>query len=228
MQSESIALLTKAVVKVQSQLTGVSKDATNPFFNSKYATLDACWDVIRPLLAENGLAIIQTTEMVENGAVLVTRLCHESGEWVRGDYPLNPVKNDPQGLGSSTTYARRYSLQAIIGLTPADDDGNAATGNTQSKAKTTPAAARKTRGGTAAPVKTINDLTETEYSQMRTMFAALINEPFDMKQEEIEKACLPEGVKSFADVTKKDFPDVMMNMAKMKSTWEYEHEEEAF
>ena len=37
------------------------------------------------------------------------------------------MRNDPQGIGSALTYARRYALQAIAGVAAEDDDdGNAA------------------------------------------------------------------------------------------------------
>jgi hypothetical protein len=55
-------------------------------------------------------------------------LCHNSGEWVRGRLAMRPVKADPQGVGSCITYARRYSLAAIVGVAPEDDDGNIASG----------------------------------------------------------------------------------------------------
>ena len=38
---------------------------------------------------------------------------------------MKPAKNDPQGIGSTLTYARRYSLSAFLNLnTGDDDDGN--------------------------------------------------------------------------------------------------------
>lgn len=39
---------------------------------------------------------------------------------------MRPAKNDPQGIGSCISYARRYALSAIIGGYAADDDGNGA------------------------------------------------------------------------------------------------------
>jgi hypothetical protein len=64
----------------------------------------------------------------DNNSVLETTLYHTSGEWISGTQLVNPVKNDPQGLGSAITYARRYSLSAILGLvSDDDDDANTAT-----------------------------------------------------------------------------------------------------
>lgn len=54
---------------------------------------------------------------------------HESGEWIEYDpIKMKPVKNDPQSIGSAITYAKRYALSAIFGITSdQDDDGNEAT-----------------------------------------------------------------------------------------------------
>jgi hypothetical protein len=66
--------------------------------------------------------------LIEGNSVLETTLYHTSGEWISGTQLVNPVKNDPQGLGSAITYARRYSLSAILGLvSDDDDDANTAT-----------------------------------------------------------------------------------------------------
>jgi len=58
---------------------------------------------------------------------------------------LNPVKNDPQSIGSAITYARRYSISTMLGLVQSDDDGNAASGKS-SKQKTMDEAAENSQG----------------------------------------------------------------------------------
>src|SRR5690606_24979315 len=82
--------------------------------------------------------IVQQTDIEDARTVLITRLVHESGEWIAGKYPIHPVKADPQGEGSALTYARRYALMAIAGIAPEDDDGNAAVKAAQAQAKVTP------------------------------------------------------------------------------------------
>jgi hypothetical protein len=67
-------------------------------------------------------------EPVQDQCAVTTTLLHVSGEWIRGTIQMKPVKNDPQAVGSCITYARRYSLAAIVGVSPADDDGNAGSG----------------------------------------------------------------------------------------------------
>jgi hypothetical protein len=63
---------------------------------------------------------------------------HESGQWISGRYPLKPVKaDDPQAMGSAMTYARRYTLAAILGIVTEDDDAEEAMGRqSETKQKT--------------------------------------------------------------------------------------------
>lgn len=127
MKSEKVDLLVKALIKAKCAFGPVVKSRENPFFKSKYADLSAIEEAVRGALDLNGLCVVQTTEVLAAGSVLVTTLYHESGQWVSGQYPLNPVKNDPQGMGSAVTYGRRYALSALLGIVAdEDDDGNAA------------------------------------------------------------------------------------------------------
>jgi hypothetical protein len=134
-QSESIAALAAALSKAQADITGALKDSANPFFKSKYADLASCWDACRKQLAANNLAVIQTTEIGETGAILVTTLAHSSGEWMRGYLPILTKDAGPQGQGSGITYARRYALAAIVGLAQIDDDAEAAQARGKPEAK---------------------------------------------------------------------------------------------
>lgn len=128
MQSESIAALAAALSKAQGDITGALKDSSNPFFKSKYADLASCWDACRAQLSENGLAVIQTTDIIADRPVLVTTLAHSSGEWIKSITPILTKDDSPQAQGSGITYARRYALAAIVGLAQIDDDAEAAQG----------------------------------------------------------------------------------------------------
>ncbi len=126
--SPQIGNLVKALVQVQSKLKPAKKDSQNPFFKSYYSDLASVWDSSRELLAANGLAIIQYGGPDQT---LVTTLAHVSGEWISGIYPLVTSKDrDPQSLGASTTYARRYCLAAILGVVSDDDDAESAVDRT--------------------------------------------------------------------------------------------------
>ena len=123
--SESIKNISLALLNFQSKLKGVSKDSTNPFFKSKYASLSHIQETIQNPLIDCGLVYTQNP-VGENG--LTTMLIHaESGEFFKSTYEMKPEKNTPQGKGSCLTYQKRYTLSAILGLnTDYDDDGNEA------------------------------------------------------------------------------------------------------
>lgn len=131
-KSESISNLAVALVKFNSEVAAISKDADNPFFKNKYATLDNIIDGIRPVLTKHGLSVLQIPGGDGEKVIMKTLLLHESGEWIESDpFIMTPIKNDPQAVGSCVTYARRYSLAAFLSLnTGEDDDGNKATHKT--------------------------------------------------------------------------------------------------
>jgi hypothetical protein len=125
--SDSIKELATALAKAQGELMGAKKDTANPFFKSKYADLASIVEALKACFPKYGLAYVQTICTSEDGVGVETILMHASGEWVKGDPFYLPVnKADAQGFGSCATYARRYSLAAISGVAPEDDDGNAA------------------------------------------------------------------------------------------------------
>jgi len=124
--SETLGALAAALAKAQGEMTGAIKDATNPFFKSTYADLESVWEACRIPLSQNGLAVTQLMDHDVSGPILITTLMHASGEWVSSAYPIRPMKDDPQALGSCTTYARRYSLAAIVGIVQTDDDAEGA------------------------------------------------------------------------------------------------------
>ena len=112
------------------------KDRSNPAFKSKYADLGACIDAVEDALLANGIAAYHESSEDPAGITVECILLHESGESIRGGKLHVPaVKHDPQGFGSAMTYARRYSLMAVCGIAPEDDDGNAASKATQASAK---------------------------------------------------------------------------------------------
>lgn len=127
-KSENIGQLAAALAKAQGQMKFAAKDANNPFFKSKYADLASVIEAIKVPLSANGIAFVQATDFEDSAVIVETILLHESGEWISGRLRMQPTKNDPQGVGSAVTYAKRYGLQALAGVPSDDDDGNAATG----------------------------------------------------------------------------------------------------
>ena len=120
--------LAKALTAFHTELPKVGKGSTNPAFKSKYADLADIVSVVLPALAKQGLAWFTTPHVSDDGFVLEYELRHTSGEAITGSWPLpDPEKATPQQMGSAVTYAKRYTLSAVTGIAPdEDDDGNAA------------------------------------------------------------------------------------------------------
>ena len=113
--------LAAALAKAQGAMNNASMNRINPHFKSKYADLAALWDAVRKPLSDNGLSVVQ---IIRDGR-LHTMLLHTSGQRLCSDYPL-PATARPQEMGSALTYARRYSLSALVGIAAdEDDDANA-------------------------------------------------------------------------------------------------------
>lgn len=138
--SPTLASLAVALSAAQGELTDAIKTSFNPGFKSKYADLAEVLQTVRPVLSKHGLSIVQAPGMYtkESGTVAVTTLLlHKSGEYVRDTLYVPVSKPDAQGLGSATTYGRRYGLAAIVGISQDDDDGNAAVGRVKAPQRDT-------------------------------------------------------------------------------------------
>lgn len=145
-------------------------DKSNQAYGYKYADLSDLLKIARPLLASNGLSVVQFPSFVAwpkehhvelpdvkgfipylVGEVRVeSTLSHSSGQWMR-DVLIMPVETKKgmslaQCIGMAITYARRYSFAAIVGMTQADDD--AAMGGFNGSAS---AGAGAPQGGRSAP-----------------------------------------------------------------------------
>lgn len=127
--SESVKELFGALSKFRAQVKQPAKTAKNPYFNSKYVTLEGVMQAIDAALPGTGLAYSQLVEDGADGASVATLVTHSSGEWMLyGPLTLAPTKRDPQGQGSAITYAKRYQLASAFGISSdVDDDGNAGT-----------------------------------------------------------------------------------------------------
>lgn len=121
--SESIKNIAAALCKFQQECDSPKKTAKNPHFKSKYAPLEEIIKVATPTMASNGLSHFQSTSSDGDSVVVTTVLMHTSGEFIESDPLRLPMgKATAQGAGSSLTYARRYSLCAILGIAAEEDD----------------------------------------------------------------------------------------------------------
>lgn len=117
--SESIALISAALHKFHSQMGKVGKDAVNPHFKNKYASLSNIIDATQKHLTDCDLSILQLP-CLEG---LTTILLHKSGEYISAT-SATPSKDatNPQALGSALTYAKRYAYAGILNLNIDEDD----------------------------------------------------------------------------------------------------------
>jgi hypothetical protein len=146
-KSDSVTKIAKAVLGVQKDLKPAFKGSNNPYFKSKYADLNACWDAVRDLLQKNDLVLIQMPgTSVDMRPTLTTLLLHTSGEYLMDEAILLIDKQNAQGYGSAVTYYRRYGLSAVLGLiSDEDDDGNAASTTNSPQAEKTVAQTETTQ-----------------------------------------------------------------------------------
>jgi len=132
-KSEAINELATALCKFQEKCPPLKLDReakvkmkSGGEYSFSYATIGNIKEIITPLLAENGLSY---TQPILSDGTVITVLMHTSGQFISSSL-LIKGDNTPQGIGSAITYAKRYSLSAILGLvTDEDDDANMAEGN---------------------------------------------------------------------------------------------------
>lgn len=129
-KSDQTKELFTALAEVNKEIKNPFNSADNPFFKSKYAPLDDVLNLVRPILAKNGLAFSQSPVSKEGAVALLVGveglLTHSSGQWVEYEPFYFPVpKGTAQDAGSCITYARRYQLTAVFDIAgDNDDDGN--------------------------------------------------------------------------------------------------------
>ena len=131
---ETIGAIAAALAKAQSELTNPEKSLTatirSPFPQGddrtfRYASLASGLDIVRKSLGRHEIATIQTTAIDQNAGqiLLTTLLAHASGEWISSDWPVCPITDaaTPRRMGAALSYARRYALFALVGITGEDD-----------------------------------------------------------------------------------------------------------
>lgn len=95
----------------------------------KYLNLATILKTIKPVFEKHGLAFSQRVTFSNEGEArqvigkVETIIFDDKDMMVACSYPFF-VTGDPQQVGSAITYARRYSLYAVLGIFPdKDDDG---------------------------------------------------------------------------------------------------------
>jgi hypothetical protein len=71
--------------------------------------------------------VSHTTYLENDKLIMETIILHTSGEWCATELPVINKAGTDQGLGSSLSYVKRYSILGLTAGATADDDGNEAT-----------------------------------------------------------------------------------------------------
>src|SRR5215472_3295751 len=132
--SENIGAIATALAKAQAELTNPEKSMSatirSPFPREqdrtfRYAPLSSGLDIVRKTLGRHEIAAVQSTEIDREAGLirLNTILAHSSGEWISSEWPVCPVTETaaPHRMGAALTYARRYALFTLVGITGEDD-----------------------------------------------------------------------------------------------------------
>lgn len=130
LEIQVVQALNAALAKAQGEFPTIPREKTvkvttkdGGTYSFAYAPLETIIETVRPILADNGLAVLQ---LLEPGPALRTEIRHRDGGVISGSFPFQNG-GTPQALGSTITYLRRYALVAMLGLaTEEDDDGQAA------------------------------------------------------------------------------------------------------
>jgi ERF superfamily len=141
----AMAEFQKTCPAIKKTLTARIQTRQGPGFSYRYAPLDEILSTIQPVLGPLGLSVSWRSPRIEPDRVVIScRVAHalghveDSGEVAMPIVTADPGigATPPQRVGIALTYARRYSLLAIIGLAPEDDDdANGARPNTHTHAE---------------------------------------------------------------------------------------------
>lgn len=131
--SEQTGQLAKALAAAQGEFVNPDRNRTVSVrmksggqYTFDYATFDNILATTRPILAKNGLAVIQGVSSKDHVVTVTTKLIHESGEWAEDEISGRADDGSLQSLGSACTYLKRYSYTALLNIAAEEDDDGAA------------------------------------------------------------------------------------------------------
>jgi hypothetical protein len=131
---------------------------------TKYASLSAILKEIRPILAKNGLFIMQPLCIDR----LTTRIQHVSGQYIQSSIMFQSMSstqgsiNNLQKMGGGFTYLKRYAISAVLGIaTEEDNDGEGSQLEVQNDNKKEPQKPVKTSKEVPAASKEQKDIIRT-------------------------------------------------------------------
>jgi hypothetical protein len=121
------------LINAMAEMENVVGNKINPAFKSRYVSLDALLDAIKPTLHKHNLAFIQNLLSDDGKIGVQTAFLHTSGHLFEfGRLMINATNLNAQKIGAELTYIRRQSIQTACGISiDHDADGNGSNNKTQ-------------------------------------------------------------------------------------------------
>lgn len=225
-RSEQINDLAAALVAARKKFKPVKKahtanvQSTKGSYKYTYSTLDDLYDATDDALGEHGLVTMHNIESGRDGVGVSTMLLHQSGQFIQTDPVWLPGGSTPQSVGSAVTYARRYSLQAALGIAAEEDDDGLKVTAKPARTASAPAPAEKAQEprATAAPAPpraTTGDDRVISEPQRKRFYAVSQNKGWTA--EDVKKLLASKGYTSSKDIRVRDY-DLLI---KVMETGEY-------
>jgi hypothetical protein len=207
--STEINELAKALSAFQGEMHTVKMDANNPFFKSKYASLNNLVDASKTVLAKNGLAVSQHPD---GRYGLTSILLHSSGQWLSSTMSFPEELEVQRGMsfaqfaGSVISYQRRYAYASILGLVSDEDvDGN------------TP---NQTQG--KQPTQTVPPITPETLKRLNTIGSNFYDNNWDAKRPTLVSSITKGRTESSKELTEDEANRIIAGLEKKIESLEAE------
>lgn len=219
--------LAAALARAQGEFQTIRKDRSATVtmksggqYRYAFADLATVLEAVRPALAKHELALVQlpTVRQVDCAAFVAieTILAHSSGASIATHLELALSDSTPQAIGSGMTYARRYSVLALLGIAAEDEDDDAE-GAQPRAPEQRPARERK---GSAEPAKASESQRKMVWARAKERARGFLAEgDADGEKrlaEEIVRAALPDGITSSKEITSRQVDGVLDRIAAWK------------
>jgi hypothetical protein len=120
--SEAVNELTTSLSKAQAEYAPVDFSQVNPYTGKKYPELNDVIEAVRLALAKNNLSFTQILLATDEGQkLLLTRLWHNSGQWIGSKSRIVAPSDDPHEYDSIVQHHKKIDLMALLGVAAADD-----------------------------------------------------------------------------------------------------------
>ena len=144
-KNEKNVSIYESLINARREFKPLIETAKNPFFKSTYAPLAEVINSVKDALSNNNIGffqsvdpigekeivnitttdktgVVKTEQKVVSFSKITTTLFAGNGEKIETSYPLIIADTDPQKVGATVTYAKRYALTAALGIASEDDD----------------------------------------------------------------------------------------------------------